>query len=544
MTTTHAPVPPTPSAGAARPPDARQPGRHRLADDDPGLAGDRQDAPQPRGDVRRHHPAADLHRDVRLHLRRRDLRRRRQLPAAHHPRPDRADRAHGVRRHRRPAARPTWTRASSTGSRCSRSPASRRWPGRWSPTCCATSSPRCSPSPSASPSATAPAAGSPVSRAPILLAVVAGWSLAWIFTFFGLVGRNAQGVQGISLLVMFPLTFLSNAFVPTDTMPAPARGLRRGQPGLAGHHRAARPRQRRPGDRRGRLGAPRLRRRGRGLRAAVGASLQEDVSTGSPQPVHDRGGLRLQVRPGPVGQLLDELRRSVRAAPRRPARPSAPTPSPGCCGCRPTGGRSPAGVRRPRAGPAGRTAAPRRDSATSMTPLRGRSANHSDPSGSPCARPHERSRSSSARGSTSARPVPGPRHERRRGGEHQPRVDAGLGVGRPTTIVDDVVVAPDRTRVVAAGERELGLSGLPGQPGAHLGRLPVGLAELLEHRGRPVDVAVEQRRDRRGHPQAVGIGLRVDPGEQRPGDLGVLGGAVVVAHGHRQLARARRAGRR
>lgn len=53
----------------------------------------------------------------------------------------------------------------------------------------------------------------------ILLAVVAGWSLAWIFTFFGIVGRNAQGVQGISLMVMFPLTFLSNAFVPTETMP-------------------------------------------------------------------------------------------------------------------------------------------------------------------------------------------------------------------------------------------------------------------------------------------------------------------------------------
>jgi ABC-2 type transport system permease protein len=55
----------------------------------------------------------------------------------------------------------------------------------------------------------------------VLLAVVAGWSLAWIFTFFGLVGRNAQGVQGISLLVMFPLTFLSNAFVPPETMPGP-----------------------------------------------------------------------------------------------------------------------------------------------------------------------------------------------------------------------------------------------------------------------------------------------------------------------------------
>ncbi|MBJ7357455.1 ABC transporter permease [Nocardioides sp.] len=53
----------------------------------------------------------------------------------------------------------------------------------------------------------------------IVLAVLAGWSLAWIFAWFGTVGRSAQGVQGISLMVMFPLTFLSNAFVPTETMP-------------------------------------------------------------------------------------------------------------------------------------------------------------------------------------------------------------------------------------------------------------------------------------------------------------------------------------
>ena len=55
--------------------------------------------------------------------------------------------------------------------------------------------------------------------AAILLGVIAGWSMAWIFTWFGTVGRSAQGVQAISLMVMFPLTFLSNAFVPTETMP-------------------------------------------------------------------------------------------------------------------------------------------------------------------------------------------------------------------------------------------------------------------------------------------------------------------------------------
>ena len=53
----------------------------------------------------------------------------------------------------------------------------------------------------------------------ILLAVITGWSMAWIFAWFGTVGRSAQGVQGISLMILFPLTFLSNAFVPTDTMP-------------------------------------------------------------------------------------------------------------------------------------------------------------------------------------------------------------------------------------------------------------------------------------------------------------------------------------
>jgi ABC-2 type transport system permease protein len=54
----------------------------------------------------------------------------------------------------------------------------------------------------------------------VVLAVLAGWSMAWIFAWFGTVGRSAQGVQAISLMIMFPLTFLSNAFVPTSTMPS------------------------------------------------------------------------------------------------------------------------------------------------------------------------------------------------------------------------------------------------------------------------------------------------------------------------------------
>jgi ABC-2 type transport system permease protein len=51
------------------------------------------------------------------------------------------------------------------------------------------------------------------------LTITAGWSLAWVFTWLGTIARSAQAVQGISMMVMFPLSFMSNAFVPTQTMP-------------------------------------------------------------------------------------------------------------------------------------------------------------------------------------------------------------------------------------------------------------------------------------------------------------------------------------
>jgi ABC-2 type transport system permease protein len=55
--------------------------------------------------------------------------------------------------------------------------------------------------------------------AAIALSIFTGWSLAWIFTWFGTIARSAQAVQGMSLLILFPLTFLSNAFVPVQTLP-------------------------------------------------------------------------------------------------------------------------------------------------------------------------------------------------------------------------------------------------------------------------------------------------------------------------------------
>ena len=59
----------------------------------------------------------------------------------------------------------------------------------------------------------------------MLLTIVTGWSLAWAFTWVGTIARNAQSVQGISMMILFPLTFLSNAFVPVETLPSGLRAF-------------------------------------------------------------------------------------------------------------------------------------------------------------------------------------------------------------------------------------------------------------------------------------------------------------------------------
>ncbi|GGC83976.1 transport permease protein [Tersicoccus solisilvae] len=52
-----------------------------------------------------------------------------------------------------------------------------------------------------------------------LLVIVSAWALSWIFVFLGTVARSARAVQAIGMMILFPLTFLSNAFVSPDTMP-------------------------------------------------------------------------------------------------------------------------------------------------------------------------------------------------------------------------------------------------------------------------------------------------------------------------------------
>jgi ABC-2 type transport system permease protein len=52
-----------------------------------------------------------------------------------------------------------------------------------------------------------------------LLTIVVAWCISWVFAFIGMIARTASSVQGIAFLFLFPLTFLSNAFIPVDTLP-------------------------------------------------------------------------------------------------------------------------------------------------------------------------------------------------------------------------------------------------------------------------------------------------------------------------------------
>lgn len=52
-----------------------------------------------------------------------------------------------------------------------------------------------------------------------LLVMICSFAVSWIFALMGCLMNKASAVQGISMLIMFPLTFMSNAFVPVETMP-------------------------------------------------------------------------------------------------------------------------------------------------------------------------------------------------------------------------------------------------------------------------------------------------------------------------------------
>src|SRR5688500_12891351 len=64
-----------------------------------------------------------------------------------------------------------------------------------------------------------PEGGIAASLAAVGLMLLFGFALSWIGVAAGAFVRTPEALQGIIFAVVFPLTFVSSAFVPTETMP-------------------------------------------------------------------------------------------------------------------------------------------------------------------------------------------------------------------------------------------------------------------------------------------------------------------------------------
>jgi len=62
------------------------------------------------------------------------------------------------------------------------------------------------------------------------LMLVATYAFSWLFISLGLVSANAQAAQGMSTLVVVPLTFVSSAYVPIHSMPGWMQAFASNQP--------------------------------------------------------------------------------------------------------------------------------------------------------------------------------------------------------------------------------------------------------------------------------------------------------------------------
>ena len=52
-----------------------------------------------------------------------------------------------------------------------------------------------------------------------IVVIFGTWAISWIFALIGLLSSNASTIASVSTMVTMLMSFLSNAFVPTDTLP-------------------------------------------------------------------------------------------------------------------------------------------------------------------------------------------------------------------------------------------------------------------------------------------------------------------------------------
>jgi ABC transporter DrrB family efflux protein len=62
------------------------------------------------------------------------------------------------------------------------------------------------------------------------LVLLFGYAMSWVYCFFGLIASSPESASAMITIVIFPLTFVSSAYVPTDSMPAVLKAIANANP--------------------------------------------------------------------------------------------------------------------------------------------------------------------------------------------------------------------------------------------------------------------------------------------------------------------------
>jgi ABC-2 type transport system permease protein/oleandomycin transport system permease protein len=54
----------------------------------------------------------------------------------------------------------------------------------------------------------------------LALLLLIGYAFSWVFAFIGLTASSPEAANAYGFTILFPLTFISSAFVPPETMPS------------------------------------------------------------------------------------------------------------------------------------------------------------------------------------------------------------------------------------------------------------------------------------------------------------------------------------
>jgi ABC transporter DrrB family efflux protein len=64
----------------------------------------------------------------------------------------------------------------------------------------------------------------------VLLLILFGYAFSWVFAFLGLLVSTPESANSVGFIAVFPLTFVSSAFVPTSTFPLVLRDFAKVNP--------------------------------------------------------------------------------------------------------------------------------------------------------------------------------------------------------------------------------------------------------------------------------------------------------------------------